>query len=527
MPAALARVFEVLGDVERAVPEETAGLVSGSISVDPDSLANITGRLSPMELASLGMTCRALRVATATIYPGIKLRLYPHQRASVAFLLSCEANPDQRGGVLADEPGTGKTVTMLALICKTAGRRTAPAPDVAQSRRDAAAEEWLHLGPSFKRELVYRVLKSVQKSCPDGYGTFAASGAQAAAELPHYRTLVPNPPDPPDFNALRHDRAIARLLSRAAFDAAALAVPRAGIAYWSSAEAAAAHPGGPEAAAHLASLAMRLEASVEAALDTHRPNLHAPPPPLRSGATLLVVPKPLLQHWREQIAWHVDEAALEGGVLLDPHALLAGGASGHSASATAAGRAKTLRELWSAEELARCAVLVTSSERLSLEQRHATATGQPSVLCEVHWARLVCDEGHHLGGGALTNAKILLMDLPAERRWILSGTPAKETSDAEGCATLGGLLHFLRDPRRHTVWPPLSRRLLKASAALAAATTVAAGNCSTSSGPAAAAAAAAAASSAASEAEVEMRASVEAVAGYLEPLMVRQLTAKI
>ena len=60
------------------------------------------------------------------------------------------------------------------------------------------------------------------------------------------------------------------------------------------------------------------------------------------------------------------------------------------------------------------------TERLSREQRHASvaegakekeaARGEgarsPSVLCDVHWVRLICDEGHSLGGGSLTNLKV-------------------------------------------------------------------------------------------------------------------------
>ena len=40
--------------------------------------------------------------------------------------------------------------------------------------------------------------------------------------------------------------------------------------------------------------------------------------------------------------------------------------------------------------------------------RHAAKARSASVLCRVHWRRLVFDEGHVLGGGALTNAKVLL-----------------------------------------------------------------------------------------------------------------------
>ena len=446
--ARLAAVFEALGNIDRPVSNVHSGWTTPTgATLDSDTAENICSRLLPRDLAALGSTCSALHAVAACIYPGIRLRLYPHQRASLAFMLRSEAG-ELRGGALADEPGTGKTVTMITLICRTAGLRTAPQSDAKQLRLDAAEEEWANLDLPFRRQLVYAVLKATRIACPRGYALFGSSIKEAADQLPHYRELVPEPPE--DFEALRRDACIATFKSRTALDVAVLAVPFAAMGYWSSTAAAAWHPEGPEAAADLALEARRLLEAVNIALDRHRPNATAAPPPLRSGATLLVVPKPLLHHWREQIEWHVDQTCLGGEVLIDGY-----GEGRRNGSA----RAKSLRELYSPARLADAAVIVTSSERLSMEQRHATASGQPSVLCEVHWLRLVIDEGHYLGGGALTNTKVLLDALPAERRWILSGTPAKATSDADGTATLGGLLAFLRDSRRDS-WPGLSRRFL-------------------------------------------------------------------
>jgi hypothetical protein len=52
-------------------------------------------------------------------------RLYPHQVASL-YAMQCIENCDQsfgalRGGIFGDEPGLGKTVTVLALVASTAG----------------------------------------------------------------------------------------------------------------------------------------------------------------------------------------------------------------------------------------------------------------------------------------------------------------------------------------------------------------------------------------------------------------------
>ena len=54
--------------------------------------------------------------------------------------------------------------------------------------------------------------------------------------------------------------------------------------------------------------------------------------------------------------------------------------------------------------------------------------------------------------------------LSAERRWILSGTPAKGTTDAEGVAALGSLLSFIRADERHG-WARKARACLAGKAA--------------------------------------------------------------
>ena len=221
----LSSVFEALGNVDRQIPEETTFTSAEGITIDPDCLANITSRLSARDLAALASSCIAMRAAAACTYPGIKLRLFPHQRASLAFLVKCEAAIHQRGGALADEPGTGKTVTMLALVCKTAGMRTLPPTDAAQARLIAADEQWQNLALPYKREAVYAIFKATRAACPNGVALFTSNIAEAADQLPRYRELVPVIPD--DFRALSRDASISSFASRSAFDEAARAVPRA------------------------------------------------------------------------------------------------------------------------------------------------------------------------------------------------------------------------------------------------------------------------------------------------------------
>ena len=119
----LAACFEKLGEIGLPPPLEHqfAWTLNERVTLGPDVLAHLATLLTPQQLAALGSTCKDLARLSAATYPGIKLRLYPHQRASLAFMLKSEADLDRRGGILADEPGTGKTVTTLALLAKTAG----------------------------------------------------------------------------------------------------------------------------------------------------------------------------------------------------------------------------------------------------------------------------------------------------------------------------------------------------------------------------------------------------------------------
>ena len=57
---------------------------------------------------------------------------------------------------------------------------------------------------------------------------------------------------------------------------------------------------------------------------------------------------------------------------------------------------------------------------------HDFATLAPSTsqrALQVHWLRLLLDEGHTLGALAATNKMTCAVNLRAERRWIMTGTP--------------------------------------------------------------------------------------------------------
>ncbi|KAF1793560.1 P-loop containing nucleoside triphosphate hydrolase [Phytophthora cactorum] len=140
-----------------------------------------------------------------------------------------------------------------------------------------------------------------------------------------------------------------------------------------------------------------------------------------SGASLIVAPDPLVEHWKYQVEAHVAPGALR--VFVDPG---------------------VEHKLPFNIDLAEYDVVITSFSRLAREwrlhrptsalearmpdrygfegpQRYADGTlrGNVSSLLTVHWVRVIVDEGHKLGGQTPSDLMQLARLICAERRWIL------------------------------------------------------------------------------------------------------------
>ena len=146
----------------------------------------------------------------------------------------------------------------------------------------------------------------------------------------------------------------------------------------------------------------------------------APPPPRRvvcTRATLVVVPDNLISHWQEQAALHAPE--LRVAVKPDSTDAICG------------------------------ADLVLSS----FEAFSAASFAARSPLLAVRWLRVVLDEGHTIWSASITNRLANLQALHAERRWVMTGTPAPDragTGLRDAATTLLALLQFVRDPQYGT-----------------------------------------------------------------------------
>ncbi|KAK9795946.1 hypothetical protein WJX73_001584 [Symbiochloris irregularis] len=140
-----------------------------------------------------------------------------------------------------------------------------------------------------------------------------------------------------------------------------------------------------------------------------------------SSATLLVVPATLVQHWVDQVEQHTEPGLLRVKVLL---------ADGNKSAA--APMATSLA--WDYD------LVITSFTRLSSDWTHLKGK---SPLLQVHWLRVILDEGHMLGASlSITNKLQMACALRAERRWVMTGTPTPNTPSSH-VAHLQPLLAFL------------------------------------------------------------------------------------
>jgi hypothetical protein len=57
------------------------------------------------------------------------------------------------------------------------------------------------------------------------------------------------------------------------------------------------------------------------------------------------------------------------------------------------------------------------------QDAHVSSQYPTSTLLKIHWRRVIQDEGHSRGSSALTNIGIVMNDLSADSRLIMTGTP--------------------------------------------------------------------------------------------------------
>lgn len=136
-----------------------------------------------------------------------------------------------------------------------------------------------------------------------------------------------------------------------------------------------------------------------------------------SRSTLIVVPPNLVDHWTTQIEKHVRPGQLKVYIWTDLKYPLA-----HDLA-------------WNYD------VVITTFNRLSAEWGRRNN----SALMQIHWLRIMLDEGHTLGSSLnLTNKLQMAISLQASSRWLLTGTPTPNTPNSQ-VSHLRPLLTFLHE----------------------------------------------------------------------------------
>ncbi|XP_020087288.1 F-box protein At3g54460 isoform X1 [Ananas comosus] len=138
-----------------------------------------------------------------------------------------------------------------------------------------------------------------------------------------------------------------------------------------------------------------------------------------SKATLIVVPANLVDHWKMQIERHIQPGQLRVYIW----------ASADQEKPCAHSLA------WDYD------IVITTFNRLSAEW----GPRKRSVLMQIHWLRVMLDEGHTLGSSlSLTNKLQMAVSLAASSRWILTGTPTPNTPNSH-VSHLQPMLKFLHE----------------------------------------------------------------------------------
>ena len=162
----------------------------------------------------------------------------------------------------------------------------------------------------------------------------------------------------------------------------------------------------------------------KAVMDRQQPKYEIPPRIIRSmrhaekrgpveeirlcHGTIVVVPPNLVGQWQAELNKHVGQGALKVLVMK-----------------------QTNHALPDPEELATYDVVLFSRTRFEKEAREISDVDYSSPLKKLHWLRIIVDEGHGFSSST-TNAAVVANKLVrAERRWIVSGTPARDLLGVE------------------------------------------------------------------------------------------------
>jgi len=438
-------------------PNSIIEVNTGLLYLDTPCILHIAVWLSAVECHRFSSTSKFVQRALRSNVPGMKVRLYSHQIDNLNWMISKErgdegptmlsiqvppslcshdspvffdvmdstlvsGNPGRRslsrGGLLCDEPGLGKTITVLSLILKTIGCSSWNVPCSFADDKDNVLvldSQWKTLGQENRKMLAEEI------------GNFLKSSFSNVLFPPYIISALFITVDlcrRPESSFLEYHAKCQNLLEN--------------IHLWFPQQLNEIVSGHWNNARDLLmgcykekleQITKRFEnkSSRKCVSRTKEAKLlrqvYVP-----SSATLVVVPKNLLHHWKSQYLNHVDPRFVSQVYFESSDEILP-------------------------EDLANCFIIFISLERLSREDPES------SNLRNIAWYRIVVDEGHSLKLGSLSNYQSFLRNLKSKYRWIMTGTPAKNTTLHAGLQSLVGLLEFI-SPNIHKLFSKYVVKLL-------------------------------------------------------------------
>mmetsp|Transcript_19166 Transcript_19166/g.39273 ORF Transcript_19166/g.39273 Transcript_19166/m.39273 type:complete len:1020 (+) Transcript_19166:46-3105(+) len=398
-----------------------------------------------------------------------------------------------RGGLLCDDPGLGKTITVLSLILRTFGLSTEPKEESQSSEIDNDAifdAYWNDHLTSFARQpAILKLISRLMKSDKESY-YFEPPVESWLDEAPDYYDVIENPismhdirircdkTDCSDFNSFVADVRLC-LTNAIAYNTPDNVVHIAAkrlVKKFDELVCEFKQDHVNQAVKSLANISKRCGPTRLVGMLEAKKRKELIDPLLPSASTLLVVPNFLFQHWEDQILLYIDfqyctETTQNKFIYHHTSRKRKCGRLSKYASSDVNdfknGHPLVLvddgtKRLPSPEVLSRFKVVLTSYNRLSSEWRHGSVESElraskkggkiyaldekaeASDLLKVHWLRLIVDEGHVMGKKT-NNAIVFGSWITAQRRWVMTGTPTPQVANkSDALKNVFYLLSFLK-----------------------------------------------------------------------------------